>query len=198
MAENSPASEIRHKLADRLFHWSMAICVVGLGVTAFLPIIGIKFEWVPWHWVLGVLLTVAILFHIYRGLFVHGLGNMIPRGDDVKEMAKAVTGGTTAGLAAAKYDVLQKTYHWTVAVTVLASLVTGLLMLVKIDTVFWKRNPALLSDPTWGWVYVIHGASAMLLLFLFILHLYFNFRPEHRDLLTAMLRGPGPANARKG
>lgn len=187
------ASGIRHHLADRLFHWSMAFCVVGLGITAFFPILGIKFEWIPWHWVLGVILAASILFHLYRVLFVHGLGKMLPARGDTREFF-----GATDGLPAAKYDVYQKLYHWAVAVSVLTISATGILMLFKIDTSFWKRNPAIITDQTWGWVYVLHGAAAMLLVFLFLLHVYFNVRPEHRDLLNSMFRGAGPANVRKG
>jgi hypothetical protein len=70
------------------------------------------------------------------------------------------------------------------------------MMLAKIDTTFWNRNPALLSDLTWGWVYVAHGLAAAALLFLVILHVYFAVLPEHRKYLSAMLRGRGPELAR--
>ena len=44
-AANSNSGRVeRHKLADRLYHWIMALAVVSLMTTAFLPILGIKFE----------------------------------------------------------------------------------------------------------------------------------------------------------
>jgi cytochrome b subunit of formate dehydrogenase len=33
---------MRHLLADRIYHWTMAACVLSLMATAFLPIIGYK------------------------------------------------------------------------------------------------------------------------------------------------------------
>ena len=37
--------------------------------TAFLPVIGVQFAWVQWHWMAGVLLTASILFHIVHATF---------------------------------------------------------------------------------------------------------------------------------
>jgi len=174
----------------------MAAAVVLLGATAFLPILGIRFEWVPIHWWSGVMLTAAVLFHLYRVILVHGLREMTPGTDDARELLRDARGAGHAGLAPAKYDALQKGYHLAAALTVLALVATGLVMLAKIDTVFWKRDPAILSDQTWGVIYVVHGAAALVLLFLFILHVYFALLPEHRAYLVAMLSGRGPDKAR--
>ena len=80
--------------------------------------------------------------------------------------------------------------------TVLALVVTGVLMLVKIDTPFWRRDPSWLTDPQWGVVYVVHGFAALAILFLIIVHIYFAILPEHRRVLIAMLGGRGPLFAR--
>ncbi|HBB96151.1 MAG TPA: cytochrome B, partial [Blastocatellia bacterium] len=40
----------RHSLAARLFHWIMAASMLTLLFTAFLPKIGIQFDWVTYHW----------------------------------------------------------------------------------------------------------------------------------------------------
>ena len=77
-------NDIRHQLSDRVFHWVMAILTVILLGTAFLPILGIKFDWVPIHWIAGVLLIFSIIFHLYRSFFVHGISEMILRWNDVK------------------------------------------------------------------------------------------------------------------
>ena len=37
---------------------------VRAAVTAFLPIAGVQFAWVTWHWAAGLVLTASILFHI--------------------------------------------------------------------------------------------------------------------------------------
>jgi cytochrome b subunit of formate dehydrogenase len=197
MTEEHRSPGVRHRLADRLFHWIMAISVIVLGTTAFLPIIGIKFDWLPIHWITGVVLTISILFHLYRVLVVHGLSGMAPGTDDLREVARGVFGGGNEGLKPAKYDAFQKGYHWAASLTILLIVFTGLLMLAKIDTSFWRRDPSILADNTWGAVYVLHGAGSMLILFLVILHVYFGLLPEHRAYLSAMLRGRGPALARK-
>ena len=74
----------RHKLPDRLFHWIMAALVIILLVTAFLPILGIKFNWVTTHWIAGVFLIIATIFHLYRSFWVHGITEMLPTRADLK------------------------------------------------------------------------------------------------------------------
>ena len=59
-----PDRIVRHSLAARLFHWVMAAAMFALLFTAFLPIAGIRFPWVTWHWMAGLVLTASILFHI--------------------------------------------------------------------------------------------------------------------------------------
>lgn len=175
---------LRHKLLDRLFHWGMAITMFVLLFSAFLPIVGIEFDWIPWHWIAGVLLTLLVIFHIVRALFIQGLSTMLPRGHDFKR------GGYAA--SDAKYDILQKSYHWGVAATTLGVIASGIPMLIKLDTFLWDRNPGLLTDLSWGYVYVVHGITALLLIFLVILHVYFSFLPEHKALLKSMVFGKGP------
>src|SRR5580658_1686601 len=59
----------RHSLAARLFHWIMAAAMFTLLFTAFLPKVGIRFEWVTVHWAAGAVLTASILFHIVHASF---------------------------------------------------------------------------------------------------------------------------------
>ena len=174
---------VRHKLPDRVFHWVMAVLTLVLMGTAFLPIIGIQFNWVPIHWISGVLLIMSVLFHVYRSLFVHRLAEMLPGRKDIQAIFNKDIGQVE------KYDLGQKTYHWSIAVIILTLLFTGGLMLAKIDTPLWNRDPAILSDWAWGVTYVLHGIASYLLIFLFILHVYFSFLPEHRDLLHSMVYG---------
>ena len=186
---------IRHAVADRLFHRVMAVCVIILGGTAFLPIVGIKFDWVLAHWISGLVLAAAVLFHLWRVFGVHGLSEMLPRRADFNLIGREIFLLNVADRASGKFDVFQKLYHWMVSLVVLALLVTGGVMLAKIDTPFWARDPSILSDWNWGVVYVIHGSTSLILLFLFILHLYFAFLPDHRKLLWSMVFGVGPARA---
>ena len=173
------SEETRHKLPDRLFHWIMAILVIILLGTAFLPILGLKFDWVPIHWISGTLLISAFLFHLYRAVFVLGLEEMLPNSADFR----------LSSLPNQKYDLNQKLYHWSVGTIMLALLVTGGIMMVKIDTPFWKRDPSILTDWNWGIVYSVHGGASLLLIFFFILHIYFAVLPEHRALLQSMVFG---------
>lgn len=186
-----PPEDIRHSLPDRLFHWGMAILVIILLATAFLPILGLKFNWVPTHWISGVLLTLAIVYHLYRALFIHGIGKMMPTSADLRSIVNKEA--TDHGQ---KYDLNQKLYHWSVSVLILVLVITGVIMLAKIDTPFWSRDPSILSDWNWGLVYLAHGAASMLLIFFFILHIYFAVLPEHRQLLVAMVFGGPTSNSR--
>ena len=185
----------RHKGPDRAFHWLMALAVILLTGTAFLPIIGMRFDWLPIHWISGLALTALVLFHLVRVALVHGFREMMPGGEDIREMVADV-GGKAVEFRPAKYDAYQKGYHWASALAVLALVITGVLMLVKIDTLFWRRDPSLLTDPEWGIVYVIHGFAALAILFLIIVHIYFAILPEHRQVLAAMIRGRGPLFSR--
>jgi formate dehydrogenase subunit gamma len=144
----------------------------------------------------GVILTGAVLFHLVRVLFVYGLRDMTPGADDVREVRGLALNRNYPGLRPAKYDALQKGFHLVASVTVLAAVATGMAMLWKIDTSFWRRNPAILTDQQWGVVYVAHGLASMVLIFLILLHIYFAIVPEHHKYLRAMIIGRGPANAR--
>lgn len=198
MSNEHSDDQIRHQRPDRIFHWLMAVLTLLLIGTALLPVAGIKFDWVPIHWIAGVALVLVVLFHLYRVFVVHGVREMMPTGDDLQEAARALKNSGTDDLAPAKYDAFQKAYHWGTSFIMLVLLGTGLIMLVKIDTTFWNRDPALLSDQAWGIVYVLHGAGSLVLVFMIILHVYFGVLPEHRALLKAMWNGRGPTLSRKG
>ena len=71
-----PEKVVRHSLAARLFHWVMAVTMITLLVTAFFPILGIQFNWVPIHWMAGIVLTAAIIFHIIHASFWLNLRNI--------------------------------------------------------------------------------------------------------------------------
>ena len=53
-----------------MFHWIMAASMFTLLFTSFLPIVGVQFAWVQWHWIAGLVLTASILFHIVHATFV--------------------------------------------------------------------------------------------------------------------------------
>jgi cytochrome b subunit of formate dehydrogenase len=169
----------RHKLIDRAYHWLMAACMLILLATAFLPILGIKFEWVGIHWVTGLVLTVIVLIHIIRASFFQSFWSMVPDSQDLAHpFAKS-----------GKYSVAQKLYHLAIAVLILAAIGSGLLMWRKVDTPFWQRDPYWLSTESWGVVYAIHGLAGMALVTMIIIHVYFALRPDEWHLTRSMLRG---------
>jgi cytochrome b subunit of formate dehydrogenase len=169
-----------------------AACVLTLLGTAFLPILGVEFGWVTAHWVAGLVLIVAVLFHIVRVLVRGTLGSMwVGRADiaDALEIARATLARRVPARRPGKYSVAQKLIHHAFAVAVLATLVTGGLMLARIDSPWWQRNPYLLANDTWGIVYVVHGLAALLLITMVMMHVYFALRPEKLKFTRAMIRG---------
>ena len=184
---------LRHKLVDRLYHWLMAASVLILMGTAFLPIVGWKFEWVSLHWMTGIVLTLLVLIHIVRALIWQDWRAMIPDAADIRDGVRniraAFGGGGPAPGKPGKYKILQKLYHLAVAILVLSIIVSGLLMLLKIDTPFWKRNPYWFDSDTWGIIYAVHGFASMAMITLVMIHIYFALRPDEWWLTRSMFGG---------
>lgn len=188
-----PEKILRHSVASRLFHWVMAASVLTLVFTAFLPIWGVKFSWVTAHWVAGLVLTAAIIFHIIHASLWKGLSLMWINSQDLSDgwlVIKQVLGSTgPAPGKPGKNPLENKLFHHVVALVTLAAIITGLIMMAKVDTPWWKRNPYILSDDTWGIIYVVHGAGSVALITLVMAHFYFAARPEKRWITLSMLRG---------
>lgn len=68
-ADAVPDKVVRHTLAARLFHWTMAITMFTLLITAFFPIVGIQFAWLQIHWMAGLVFVAIIIFHIIHATF---------------------------------------------------------------------------------------------------------------------------------
>ena len=188
----SGAPVVRHKLPDRVYHWLLAAAVLTLMFTAFAPILGWKFEWLTAHWISGVLLTALVLVHIVRATIWQDFWAMMIGPSDVCAgvgAALAAVRGKPAPGKPGKYELAQKLYHWGIAALVLALVVTGCLMLSKIDTPLWNRNPYWLADSTWGVVYVVHGLCAMAAIALVLIHIYFGLRPDKLWLTRSMILG---------
>ena len=188
-----PEKILRHSVASRLFHWVMAASVLTLVFTAFLPIWGVKFSWVTAHWIAGLVLTAAIIFHIIHASLWKGLSLMWINSQELSDgwlVIKQVLGSTgPAPGKPGKNPLGNKLFHHVVAIATLAAIITGLIMMAKVDTPWWKRNPYVLSDDTWGIIYVIHGAGSVALITLIMVHFYFAARPEKRWITLSMLRG---------
>ena len=71
----------------------------------------------------------------------------------------------------------------------LSVIASGLTMMVRVRTPLFPRNPYLLSDSTWGFVYVTHGMAGVALVGLVIAHVYFAVRPDKWWITKAMILG---------
>jgi len=192
--EHGPSDRlIRHKLVDRVYHWTMAVCVLVLLGTSFLPIIGLKFPWIDAHWIAGWVLTAVVAFHIVRALFWQDWRSMLVGARDLhaaRRSARWALGKSEQPPdRPGRYPLLQKLYHHAIAFLILCAVVTGILMMAKIDGPFWTRNPYLLSTGTWAVIYVVHDLAAMAVLSAVIIHIYFAIRPEKLWMTRSMFLG---------
>jgi cytochrome b subunit of formate dehydrogenase len=191
-ADALPEKVVRHSLVARLFHWTMAITMFTLLITAFFPIVGIQFEWLKIHWIAGLVFVGIIVFHIIHATFWMNLRDIWISSKDWAEFKLEMQHALGSGKAPpkpGKYPVDHRLYHNAVMLAGLGVIASGLLMMVRIDTPLFARNPYLLSESTWGWVYVLHGLSAVGLVGLIISHIYFAILPEKRWMTISMIAG---------
>jgi formate dehydrogenase subunit gamma len=192
-AEVPAARRMRHARVDRWFHWLTAAAVLVLMGTAFLPILGLQFAWVTIHWIAGLVLAAAVLLHTVRALFWQSLRSMWIGARDLRDWVHLLRWSWGRSdrppPKPGKYSLAQKLAHHAFSVLVLAAIVTGGLMLVKIDTPWWDRDPYWLPDRVWGLVYVVHDLAALSLITMVMVHIYFALRPEKRVFLRSMWRG---------
>ena len=188
-----PDRIVRHAGIDRLIHWVFAVCVLVLLATAFLPILGVEFGWVRIHWWTGFVLVAAVIVHVARSLFQKPLRAVwIGFRDlrDAMQVARVSLGVSSGSLPkSGKFSFAQKLIHAAFAIVILSASVSGAIMMAKVDTPWWQRDPYLLSDEAWGMVYFVHGLSALMLITMVMTHVYFALRPEKGSFLRAMLVG---------
>lgn len=183
----------RHSLVARLFHWVMAAAMLVLLFTAFLPKVGVRFDWVTYHWIAGSVLTISVLFHIVHASFWLNFWSIWPDREDLRDAARRVR--RFFGLATppprrfAKYPLENKLYHGAILLTGLSGICTGVLMMSRVRTIFFRRNPYIFSDMTWGMMYVLHGLAGVGLIALVTVHVYFAIRPEKLDITKSMISG---------
>jgi formate dehydrogenase subunit gamma len=180
MANQTQDRVVRHAGVDRLFHWVTAATMLVLLATSLLPVVGIHFAWVQIHWIAGLLLTVAVILHILRALFVQKPKVIALSGADFAELSGARPG---------KYSLAQKLMHLAWMVAVLAAIATGLVLMVKAGTPLFARDPYMLTLKTWGWLTLLHDLAALLSVFLVLVHVYFGLLPEKRMYLRSMVQG---------
>ena len=188
-----PAKVTRHTLASRLFHWAMAASMLVLLITAFVPVVGFQFDWVTIHWIAGLVLTAAIVYHIVHAVFFQNLWSIWVSAKDMREgiaeMLHLLGRGGRAPGPTAKYPVANKLYHHGAAAAGIAAIATGLFMMVRIDTPLFTQNQYMLGDGTWGMVYVLHGLAGVGLVLMVITHIYMAVRPEKWWQTRSMIKG---------
>jgi formate dehydrogenase subunit gamma len=188
-----PERVIRHTGAARAFHWLMSVAMFVLLITAFFPVVGIQFPWVTIHWVAGIGLLLTVLYHIWHSIFKQDLWSMWVDMKEMKEgtreLARFFKRSGESARKPGKYPLDHKLYHHAIAVVTTLAIVTGLLMMYRVDTPLWTRNPYILSDQLWGVVYVVHGVSGVALITLVMAHIYFAVRPEKWWITLSMING---------
>jgi cytochrome b subunit of formate dehydrogenase len=183
----------RHSLAARLFHWIMALAMFTLLFTAFLPKVGVKFDWVLYHWIAGLLLTASIIFHIIHASFYLDFWSIWPDRIDLRDAMRRSL--RFFGKPApppdrfAKYPLENKFYHLVIVVAGLAATITGLFMMKRVQTPIFTRNPYLFTDMTWGLMYLMHGLAGIGLIALVMMHVYMGIRPEKLPITKSMIFG---------
>ncbi len=188
-----PAQITRHGFVARAFHWVMAVSMLTLLVTAFLPIVGVRFAWVQWHWMAGVLLTASVLFHIFHATFVLDFWSIWVGPKDIPEikteMLREMGQEDAPGPRPGTYPLGNRLYHLAVMVAGLVVIGTGIMMMWRVRTGLVERNPYLFSDITWGLTYVGHGITGVGFVGLVIAHIYFALRPEKLWITKSMIFG---------
>ena len=193
VAASIPAKVPRHSLAARLFHWIMAASMLALLVTAFLPKVGVQFPWVTYHWIAGLVLTASILFHIVHASFWLDFWSIWPdkadREDAARRLRRSLGQSAPPPRRFAKYPLENKMYHGVIVLAGLSVMFTGVLMMSRVRTPLFPRNPYLLGDMTWGLMYVLHGLAGVGLIALIMVHVYFAVRPEKLVITKSMIFG---------
>jgi len=170
----------RHDAIDRAYHWVMAGSVFVLLVTGVFPIVGLEFAWLEIHWIAGIVLTIAVAFHILRS-FTQDLSAMAVGPRDMQE---ALDGTIKPG----KYSPAQKAMHTVVTILTLLVIASGIVMFLQIETPWWERANSL-PESTLGLVFFLHGISTLGLIGVICLHVYFALRPEKFFYTRSMIKG---------
>jgi cytochrome b subunit of formate dehydrogenase len=183
----------RHNLSARLFHAIMALAMLALLFTAFLPKVGVKFPWVTYHWIAGIVLSISVLYHIFDAFLSLDFWSIWPDKVDIEDagrrMKRALGQAAPEPRKFAKYPLENKLYHLVVMLAGLSVIVTGLFMMKRVRTPFFSRNPYLFGDMTWGWMYVLHGLAGVGFVALVTVHIYMAIRPEKFFITKSMIFG---------
>jgi len=185
----------RHSFAARAFHWIMSASMLTLLLSAFVPILGMDIpKWVTIHWIAGLVLIAAVVYHIVHAIGWQDFWSMMNIGpsffkEGFETVRHVLSKSAPEPARAGKYPFDHRLYHHSIIVVSLAAMVTGVIMMMRIDQPIFARNPYLISDQAVGVVFAIHGLAGVSLILLIATHIYFALRPEKRWITWSMVRG---------
>ena len=137
-AARIPERVPRHNLSARLFHAIMALAMLALLFTAFLPKVGVKFPWVTYHWIAGIVLSISVVYHIFDAFLGLDFWSIWPDKVDIEDagrrMKRAMGQAAPEPRKFAKYPLENKLYHLVVMLAGLAVIGTGLFMMKRVRT----------------------------------------------------------------
>ena len=140
IAAQIPERVARHSLGARLFHWIMALAMFALLFTAFLPKVGVKFAWVTYHWIAGIVLTISVIYHIFHATFWLDFWSIWPDKEDIEDASRrfkrALGQAAPAPRKFAKYPLENKLYHLVIMLAGLAAIGTGVFMMKRVRHAF--------------------------------------------------------------
>jgi cytochrome b subunit of formate dehydrogenase len=196
-----PAKKVvlRHSAPQRIYHWANAgatfvLLLTGLvGYSAdLLPGWGSAIRF-PVHAWFGVILMVGIPFHVVHDAFMENAFGFMWFGRDVfrtqKDIARNFLGLSLRYPKHDKYHPMQISFHWVMAGTLTALIVTGLIL--------WKPTrilfPLGLLGLGWDFVFycrTLHDFFTSSLIALIIGHVYFAVAlKQNRVISKTMLTG---------
>jgi cytochrome b subunit of formate dehydrogenase len=140
----------------------------------------------------GLVLTGAIIYHIIHATFFLDFWSIWIGPRDVPEFKAEILrelGHEVEGPKSGKYPLGNRLYHLAILVVGLSAAGTGITMMSRVRTPLFTRNPYLLLDATWSWIYIVHGLAGVGLVGLVIAHVYFAIRPEKWWITKSMIFG---------
>jgi len=191
-APGVPERVQRHTMTTRVSHWLLAASVLALLITGFVPIIGLKFPWITIHWIAGLVLAAYTVFHTVHTIVRRNLRSMWIGSGDVRETMqrfRQMSGKAVEVAKPGKWGAENKAFHHLTAAAGLTVIATGLLMMLRVDTVFAPANPYILPESTWGTMFVLHGLGSVVFVGAIMVHIYFALHPDKHWITWSMIRG---------